>query len=422
MGLYSNTRVDSLNEYASEEFKRTVKVESLIEACIEIRENDYKMFESLLNLDFAEASMLKEDVADKAFDRIIDGTSSATKEPTKRVPAETKDEDDSYEKAYGSLGKDQQEEDNEVGPKEETDKKISSANKAKKNTIWSKIVGVIETVIKKIKEFFSKVIDKISSIIHKDSSIVEKYKSAFTDESLKGFEGMSDISVPKKSGQRMHEYFVGTLNVAKAIFTSNINDMVSKAKTKEDVDKIVETDASKVLGEFTEKTNAEFINKEFFDVYSGENKFKPTKDFMQVALDSVSARSGILEAVKKADKDFEKNLNDQKAEIKKKADEAAKKDSGASEVEVAKAAGAFKIAQRHARADIKVADDLVKAITKAFGSYRKIVLVVGRYALSKKGKTEEKKEDNKEAAKESALMEFAICEASDLYIAEALSL
>ena len=77
MGLYSNTRVDSLNEYASEEFKRTVKVESLIEACIEIRENDYKMFESLLNLDFAEASLLKEDsdgkgVADKAFERIRD--------------------------------------------------------------------------------------------------------------------------------------------------------------------------------------------------------------------------------------------------------------------------------------------------------------------------------------------------------------
>lgn len=392
MGLYSNTRVDSLNEYASEEFKRTVNVESLIEACIEIRENDYKMFESLLNLDFAEASMLNE--ADNSNDS--GGFKSA---PPRTISA--KEEDKKEEAKAEPAAKEEK-------PAEKKDEKVSEANKSKIKNIWDKIVKFFETVIEKIKAFFNKVATKIGEVIRRDKAITEKYKDAFTEEKIKGFPGISDFSAPAKSPEDMKSWAATQTSEMDRQLTQVLNG-INSATTKSAIDTKVEQFTGEEIPNVLEK---EGTTNSLFTKYEGDKKFVPSVDWMKTALASIGERSKVLEAVKSNNAEFEKKLNAKKAELKSEYNKVSA-DKNSNELALAKAAGAFKLTQSYSRKVIKVADNFVKVITKAFGAYRKAVLIVGKYCLSEK-------KEKANASFEFNVMDFAIAEASDLYIAESL--
>ena len=420
MGLYSNTRVSALNEYASAEFKRGTNIQSLIEACVEIRENDYKMFESLLNLDFAEASMLKEEYYEDLAKSEREKNAKADAETAKKnsdaaaakKAAEAKREENDTVKAdavEGNTAKSEKDLSGNHHVFSDTEEKIEAANESKVKKIWEKIVAFFQGIIDKIKTFFAKVIAKIREVIGRDKAISEKYKDAFTAEKMKGFEGLADISVPRLSPEKMKDTTKEYLDKFSGEF-DKVLDQISSASSKDKVQAAVDNFQNE-----TEDTGAyNILSKEgvantFFDKYTGEKKFVPTPDFMKVALESINARSKVLEAIEKMAKDFDEKLNKKKADLKKKeAELKGKKD----ELGLAKASASFKLAQGFSTAATKIANEFVNAATKAFGSYRKLVLIVGKYALKDKSK--------KEAKNESAMMDFAIAEASDLYIAESL--
>ena len=416
MGLYSNTRVSALNEYASEEFKRSTNVESLIEACIEIRENDYKMFESLLNLDFAEASMIHEDQFGRSDTEDYDQDEETRANYHEKIKnaRKARGAKTTPDEAPAAEEKKEEKKDDVKAPenwayKREVDDKIEAANESKIKKIWQKIVEFFQGIIDKIRSFFAKVIAKIREVIGRDKAIVEKYKDAFTAEKMNGFEGLSDISVPKLSPDKMQE--VAKRNIDR--MSNNFKEVLDNISAATDKDKV-----QAVVDEFkneTDDTSAyELISKEsvayqFFEKYEGDKKFVPTPEFMKTALESISSRSKIVAAVEKLAKDFDNELNKKKAELKKKESELkGKKD----ELGLTKASASFKLTQSYSAAATKISNEIINAVTKSFGVYRRLVLIVGKYALKDKAK--------KESKNESAMMDFAIGEASDLYIAEAL--
>lgn len=397
MGLYSNTRLSSLNEYASEEFKQATKVESLIETCIGIRENDYKMFSTLLNLDFAEASLLTEapnnpdagheDLSDDDIEEI-----RQNKRNNEDVKKEKEEED--YEKKYGNMAASQQDaEDNEVGPAE-----------AKKKSIWKKIVDAIQTVINAIKGFFEKAITKIGEVIRRDKAITEKYKDAFTSEKIAGFGGIEDFNKPTMTPEAMQKAVEEKHSALIKDIEAGI-DKVAKADSKDSISSTSE----EVLKNLEEA--GKDLDKKFFEKVE---KFVPDTTFMATALQSIGERTTIVKAIKAEKDKLDADLSNEK---KKLSDDykKLKKGKDTAELQLAAAAASFKMAQGFSRGALKLTNDYIKNTVKAFGAYRKAVLIVGKYAL---GKKEEKKEAN--ASYKFDLADFTISEASDLYVYESI--
>ena len=405
MGLYSNTRLSSLNEYASEEFKQTTKVESLIETCVSIRENDYKMFSTLLDLDFAEASLLTETPNDPDAGH-DDYDDNEVVEMRKRHLAnkndhadekKEKDEED-YESKYGNMAASQQDaEDNEVGPAE-----------VKKQSIWKRIVAAIQTAIDAIKKFFDKAITKIGEVIRRDKAITEKYKDAFTDDKIAGFAGIEDFNKPTKTPEQMKN---AVADKRKAL-TDDLKAGIDKVMAADSKDSISST-SEEILKKLDEASKD--IDKEFFEKV---DKFVPGKDFMELAYKSIGERTDIVKAIKEEKAGFEADLNATKKTVSDDYKKL-KKGKDTAEVQLAAAAASFKMAQGFSRGALKLVNDYIKNTVKAFGAYRKAVLIVGKYAL---GKKEDKKDEKKEAnaSFKFDLTDFAIAEASDLYVYESI--
>ena len=407
MGLYSNTRLSSLNEYASEEFKKATetKVESLIETCVSIRENDYKMFSTLLNLDFAEASLLTETPNDPGAghddyddDEIVEMRKHHLANKNDHADEKKEKDEEDYESKYGHMAASQQDaDDNEVGPAE-----------AKKQSIWKRIVAAIQTAIDAIKKFFDKAITKIGEVIRRDKAITEKYKDAFTDDKIAGFAGIEDFNKPTKTPEAMKNTVADKCKT----LTDDLKAGIDKVMAADSKDSISST-SEEILKKLEEASKD--IDKEFFEKV---DKFVPDDKFMELAYKSIGERTDIVKGVKEMKAKFEADRNATKKTVSDDYKKL-KKGKDTAEVQLAAAAASFKMAQGFSRGALKLVNDYIKNTVKAFGAYRKAVLIVGKYAL---GKKEDKKDEKKEAnaSFKFDLTDFAISEASDLYVYESI--
>lgn len=156
MGLYSTNRINSVAE-STEEVKNTLVEEvkeevnfeefsgcdNLIEAVIELHENEAKMFNSLIELDFA----------------------SATNEQTML----------------------------------ESDATILNEkfDSSKVQEIKKKIVEMWETFKTKIKEVIGSAINKIKSIFDFDTKLIKHYEEAMKKADFKDFPGLKNFALPK---------------------------------------------------------------------------------------------------------------------------------------------------------------------------------------------------------------------------------
>lgn len=150
MGVYSTNRLSSLTESAEqqvpveEEFELTPNenLGSVMEAAIAIRENEQKMFNSLIELDFI----------------------SATNEAT-MLEADAEAANDAQ-------------------------------NKSKAKAIFDKIADLFDKAIQAIKTAASNLIGKIKELLDRDKKIVEAYGDIKVED-LKGFKGLSNYAFPK---------------------------------------------------------------------------------------------------------------------------------------------------------------------------------------------------------------------------------
>ena len=109
-------------------------------------------------------------------------------------------------------------------------------------------------------------------------------------------------------------------------------------------------------------------------------------------------------------------INAYKAKLEKKA---------ASEADKESASKAYEQATKILKSSKEIASWTISNVKRAMADARKILIIAGKYALSLQGKKEDVKDDKKEAEDvkaENEAFDYALCEASDLYVYESLAL
>ena len=151
MGIYSNNRVASVTESKIDQIDAMIEsidwtpdpnFGNLIEACTAIHENDAKMFDTLINLDFVSAN---------------EGV-------------------------------------------------VMEAEEAKKANIIAKIKEFIDKAIEWVKKAVANTIAKIKEILDTDAKLVKKYEEVLKMENLKDFPGIKNFALPKEDVEKSIDY------------------------------------------------------------------------------------------------------------------------------------------------------------------------------------------------------------------------
>ena len=261
---------------------------------------------------------------------------------------------------------------------EEKKEEGKAQEEATKKNIFAKIKELAEKVWDAIKKAVAAVIDKITILLNNDKKILSKYVPAIkklTDEQLGKFD-------------KEFEYANGAIDIDD--IQKAIDDM-TLAKTEEDIKKVVDA--------FKEKINGIFVTG------------KLSKDIVDKQIDYISTDkyfAGTLKSLIDAAK-----VDAAKQKIAKKAEDA---DEDAAKV--------YETAVKILKNTKEIVSITISANKKALADARKILILAGRYALSLQGKKEDAKEEKKaeDVKAENEAFEYALCEASDLYVYESLAL
>lgn len=385
MGLYSANRAASVAvQNESVETPVVESIESLIESmdwtpdfsigsvlelCIALKENDAKMFDTLIECDFVSAN------------------------------------------------------NNIVMEAEEAEQANAAADTTKKEKIGEKIAKVIQTVVAWIRKAASNAINKITELIHKDKKLVEMYGKTLTMENLKGFQGIPDFDFPGEFTTKD-----GLAAMANAIKYFAID--AEKAQVRERLDTVMEDFKKKIdEAEATvrsgiaqagigagvdydkEKDKAVNANKGKTWVPESDAQLKTIKQ-------TVAAGNIIINDIKKLTAEITKILTDLERSAKKMLGNGTK----ASEYEVYQAKVIYDFASTSSQKLSKVFSLYNYALNKQLAAHRKAFIICGRYALkkSKGGNDEDVPVEKVEGEVVESAFIYALGEASDIYVAEAL--
>lgn len=241
MGLYSTNRVAAVNEFdesindiiESTDWTPDFSIGSVMEAVIQIHENDAKMFDSIIECDFisAQNSMIL----------------------TEADAAQAND----------------------------------AADKQKKIKIGEKIKNIIDSVINFIKKVASNVIAKIVDLTKSDAKLVATYKNVLTVENLKDFKGIPEIMVP---GGEINKDIIDRIGKTIDVFCTDAKTAKARVRIdnlydefKRDINNFInEVDANAVWG-LEKKTNWKFesdsqIKDAIMTVQGGSIQIKKIKE------------------------------------------------------------------------------------------------------------------------------------------------
>lgn len=400
MGLYSKNRVNSLLETeAPEPFNEEdevvdaevqvddtesdapVDVEEsfahIMETCITLTENEGKMFDSLIRLDFTTAENLNEAALLEA-----DGDTSATEEAKK------------------------------------TNDQVSEKTK---ESILDKLAKLWEAVKKAITNAFNAVLNKLIEITHTDKKLVDMYDKVLSDaKNYEGFEGLAGFAMPKASAEafKVVEDQVNKIQYDMFVANQAVQDAANAdavAAAKAEYDKKLEEHA-KILEQFPKVG--------FNEAPADGAKYVFKAEDVQLIKAEVVGAKGYIQTTKEALKRTQALID--KCAAKSKETLKAKKDD---EFASLKAKEVFAICSETSKLLSKVISGWVNTLVKMFGACRKAYIILGRYAKNhanpekvdatvedKNGNTVGKAEAT--VAGESAMI-AAISEANDQFITEA---
>jgi hypothetical protein len=344
----------------------------LMEAVIQLHENDKKMFDSLIECDFISATN----------DLVMEA--------------------------------------------EEAEKENKAGNDTKIKTIGQKISDVLSAISKAIQKAAANFIAKITDLVKADKKIYETYKDVITIDALKDFKGIADFSFPKE--MITSESIKSAENSSK--FTAEFNSKVAKAEDREVIDSAYKEFEEKV------KKEEESYNKLKEESFQDKVDFwKPTEQWqIKKMLESVSSASKTIKDIKTVATASIKALKLIQSDAKKAQFSFASK-KGAEEIEVYKMKKLYDVASQNAKLHSKEFNTYTNVAAKQIAACRKAVILCGRYA-KKGSKAEETATDTKGKSakdddvevlhgevvddfKESMIM-YALGESSDEYVFECL--
>lgn len=372
MGLYSTNRVASVYTESTDAIIRNTdwtpdfRVGSMMEACIEIHENDAKMFDSLIECDFLSSQN------------------------------------------YNVMTEADAEEANKAG------------NEVKKRKITDKIKDIVNACINFLKKAASNFIAKIIDLVKSDEKIVSAYEKDLTVENLKNFKGIRDFAFP--SGNFGWDFMGGSKSLEEVI------DKMKNIETPEDVNKITDLMNSFIEDINLDKMDfdkddkfysSKDAKKENFGFYPKQRMWKPNAIDIKTML---SETKNGKESIKKTKEAAAKIMAQLKTIIGVSQSVLNKKDSSELSVDIANRL--YNVASRCTKILSKEFSAYTRILTKRLAAYRKATILCGRAALkAAKGETndttaEEKEETNESINSESVL--YALGESSDAYVFECL--
>ena len=347
MGLYSNNRVAGIvaeaaktpeQDLALEAFVKEIEETAfdpafghILEAAIQLHENDKRMFDTLIECDFIsvtnEAVLLEEEAAEAN----------------------------------------------------------AKANETKFAKIGEKIHQIIENVIAWIKKAAANIIYKITDMVKSDKKLIETYKPVLKMENLKDFPGIADFAFTTDVFDKNEMNFDDELEKVKDV----INDFMKDFKNQNDRESV----DAKYEEIHNRLKSLEDVTKGFNkgEGTSKEKIWKPSSQAeLDVIINTVSSASETIKFIKTESAKMIKALTDIKREVK-----ASIPKGKSSELEVYKMNRAYEVVSKTCKIYSKQANGLTHVAAMNIASKRKALILCGRYALkaSKGAKVEEKEQD-----------------------------
>ena len=372
MGLYSKmTSVNESTDAIVKEIEECTTFEPdahIMEYVLDIHENDHKVFESLIECDFVSA--VNESVM-------------------------TESELSAFNEA---------------------------ADESKIKMIWNKIKEIAEGMIRKFKELAQSFIAKVLGLFKTDEKIFKKYSELLTKENLEGFKGIANFAFPKERVNKDNiESKLGKINQG----VHQINNKIKFASDMETVNGLVD-EAKKLFSEGTEQIKSADFRKLFFN--DPVEQWIPKEEdiiFMRSALTAPNAVKDIKDAAAKSIgqiKTAKENALEKMHDAKK---------EGKTDITVAKCNAKYIVFSSQVKYLSITWSTFTSLLTSQIAASRKAMLICGNYAAKKAGKPVEKentkgekierlKPEDAEVLNNSALIEWAVGESSDMFVAECL--
>ena len=339
MGLYSTNRVSSVTESSessdalieSMDWTPDFSIGSVMEAVIQIHENDAKMFDSLIECDFISAN------------------------------------------------------NNSIMNEAEAEEANNSANETKANKIGDKIHAIIEAIKNFIQKAASNFIAKIVDLTKSDKKIYDTYKDVLKIENLKDFEGIKDFRFPKT--------MLNSDNIKSIDNVKNFSkEFVDKITRSDDIESIKDTYGKFETKCNEEVESFEKLEEESFEAAT---TWKPSETWqIKRMLESVSTASSTIKEIKQTAAKTIAALKEFQASCKKaKIGIFAKKKAG--DVEVYKMKTLYDIASKTTQLFSKEFGVYTRTATKQIAACRKATILCGRAAKKAvKGEDVNKTEEN----------------------------
>lgn len=291
-----------------------------------------------------------------------------------------------------------------------------AANGSKIQMLKTKVHEVVEGIIRKIKELAQSFVSKLMGLFKTDAKIIEKYSEVLTMENLEGFKGITNFSFPKKKLDK---------NVIQEAI-SFVDDVATITKintvgTSDEISGIVEEFKNKAK----EAVNFSEISKKYFD--DPVESWKPAFIDLQQIVKTLKNSSDTIKDIKDASVVIVGSLKNTRDKAKANMKEVKSSDLQ-TDLEVKKALAIYNVASETVKVYSKSWSFFTALASKQIAACRKAMLICGNYAAKKAGKAasaegekvERLKDEDVEVLNNSAMLEWAIGESSDMYVAECL--
>lgn len=283
------------------------------------------------------------------------------------------------------------------------------ANESKITTIKNKIVEIVEGIIRKIKELAQTLIAKVMSLFKTDEKIIKKYSEVLTKKNLEGFGGIANFSFPKT--------LLDKNTIQDIISFQDDISTISKINTAGSVEVI-----DSLVGEFKLVANKAVASDKltkFLYFEEPRKKWVPKDTDLQIIKDVLKNSSKTIADIKSAAAMIIGGLKNSRDKAKANIKEVKSAGANKSEIEVKKALAIYSVTSETVKVYSKSWSFYTSLASMQISACRKAMLICGNYAMKKSGKTNDKKETT-EVLQNSALIEWAVGESSDIFVAECL--
>lgn len=327
MGLYSTNKVATVGAVVNEHNEIVREIEEcvvnksfgdIMEAVIQLHENDQKMFDALIECDFMSAvneSVMLEADAEEAN---------------------------------------------------------AAADEKKKSKIMEMIHKVIDSVVEWIKKAAANIIYKITDICKTDEKLYNAYKPVLNMKNIEGFKGIADFAYPKNAVKANDLQSVDSAKAAANIF----NNEVANVENKEEMDAKFNQFKEKMEAV---KQNCENLTTSGNYFEEPVEMWIPANDgVLSSMLDNMKSGKDTIDAIKNRSAEVIGALKELKATAKSDKKAAGKE---ASEMEVYRLNLKYKVASETCSTMSKYFKAYTAVAMKQVAAYRKASILCGRYAL-----------------------------------------